>query len=110
MAELLSWRAAEPVADVELHAYNAAFYELGLRWHWDAETFRRLQSIPLRRDRVRIYLETHQSHLLKAYDAEFLADAIESKRSQFQKEMRESGLNCRPHFNWVNARMNELGH
>ena len=28
--------------DRELNAYNAAFYELGLRWHWDRSEERRV--------------------------------------------------------------------
>ena len=30
--------------DVERNAYNAAFYELGLRWHWDSDTYDQLLS------------------------------------------------------------------
>ena len=29
-------------ADIERSAYNAAFYELGLRWYWDDATYERL--------------------------------------------------------------------
>ena len=65
----------------ELDAYNAAFYELGLRWHWDAATYQALQS---RHEdgatRVRHYLETQQPHLLRAYDPEFLVEMIEQKK------------------------------
>ena len=25
--------------ETERNAYNAAFYELGLRWHWDRQTY-----------------------------------------------------------------------
>jgi hypothetical protein len=27
---------AADAAEMHLHAYNAPFYELGLRWYWDA--------------------------------------------------------------------------
>ncbi|MDB5764166.1 MAG: hypothetical protein JWQ21_3161, partial [Herminiimonas sp.] len=33
-------RPADAAEDIDLNAYNAAFYELGLRWHWDADTYR----------------------------------------------------------------------
>ena len=60
------------------NACNAAFHELGLGWCWDA-------SFPLPctgataadlRPCLRDYLAQHQPHMLKAYDADFLADAI----------------------------------
>ena len=53
--------------DRELNAYNAAFYELGLRWHWDSATYEALLSLggdgPTR---VRHYLQTQQPQLLRA--------------------------------------------
>jgi hypothetical protein len=36
---------------------------------------------------VRSYLVAHQPHLLRAYDAEFLVNAIETKRRQFSRAM-----------------------
>jgi hypothetical protein len=63
--------------ELERNAYNAAFYELGLRWHWDSETYAELQRLgPQPAQRIRHYLQTRHPHLLKAYDAEFLAEAI----------------------------------
>ena len=63
--------------ELERHAYNAAFHELGLRWFWDSDLYEQLmQRSADAGQRVRFYLETHQPHLLKAYDADFLASAI----------------------------------
>lgn len=70
----------DPRGDAELlrNACNAAFHELGLDWYWDAG--QPLPGAGTGRDGmlacVRDYLTTHQSHMLKAYDAGFLADAI----------------------------------
>ena len=44
--------------EMERNAYNAAFYELGLRWHWDSATWAALQCRGA--DCVRHYLETEQ--------------------------------------------------
>ncbi|MFI5446393.1 hypothetical protein [Polaromonas sp. UC242_47] len=63
-------------AEAHRHAYNAAFEELGLTWYWDAATYARLQAHG--RNAVRVYLETEQAHLLRAYEADFLIDAIEA--------------------------------
>lgn len=84
-------------------AYNAAFYELGLRWHWDRETYAAL----LRHSddpqaRIRHYVETRHPHLLKAYDAEFLAAAI-----------HERALRYKPcghrRFDWAQAAAYDVG-
>ena len=66
--------------ELDRHAFNAAFHELGLRWHWDADTYERL----CQRDSdigavTRHYLRDAQAPLLRAYDEAFLADAIVSR-------------------------------
>jgi hypothetical protein len=62
-------------SEAHRHAYNTAFNELDLDWYWDAETFARLR--PYGRAGVRAYVETARPHLLRAYDVDFLVDAIE---------------------------------
>ena len=87
---LLSQTAAGQAAEAHRHAYNAAFEELGLTWYWDAATYARLQAHG--RDGVRVYLETEQSHLLRAYEAGFLVDAIETTQAR-----RYAGMNRQVH-------------
>lgn len=82
---LLSQPASTPASEARRHAYNAAFEELGLTWHWDAATYARLQAHG--RDGVRIYLETEQAHLLRAYEAGFLVNAIETIQQRCLGEM-----------------------
>lgn len=62
------------------HAYNSAFDELGLTWHWDAATYDRLKAQG--RNGVRRYLEAEQPHLLRAYEADFLVDAVETAKAR----------------------------
>lgn len=76
----LNHPVASPASEVDRNAYNAAFEALSLSWHWDAATFARLQIHG--RDRVRAYLETEQPHLLRAYDADFLVNAVETVKSR----------------------------
>lgn len=72
---------ADP-AEAQRLAYNAAFEELGLNWEWDAATY---ASLPQARgDCVRAYLEREQPHLLRAYDADFLVNAVECTRQRRQ--------------------------
>ena len=74
------------------HAYNAAFDELGLPWHWDSATYSRLQAHG--RDGVRAYLEAEQAHLLRAYEADFLVNAIETAKTRLHAGM--TGSRARP--------------
>jgi len=73
--------------EIERNAYNVAFCELGLEWYWDAKTYAELRAAAQQTCHVRSYLEAHQPHLLRAYDAEFLVNAIETKRQQFIRTM-----------------------
>ncbi|MDO9359407.1 MAG: hypothetical protein Q7T70_10495 [Polaromonas sp.] len=82
---LISPSTAVQASEARRHAYNAAFEELGLTWHWDAATYARLQAHGC--DGVRVYLETEQAHLLRAYEAGFLVDAIETIQKRCFAEM-----------------------
>lgn len=84
------FRQPEVDHDDAIHrdAFNAAFRELGLNWRWGNETYRNLLNESAERERVRTYVETHQSHLLKAYDAEFLVNAILAAKAKWYEAMR----------------------
>jgi hypothetical protein len=92
----------DPATESERNAYNAAFYALGLRWHWDPDTFLALQAYADPCERIRRYLETQHPHLLRAYDPEFLASAIETRKTGCQ-------IAANGYFNWAEARAAELG-
>jgi hypothetical protein len=98
--------------DRELNAYNAAFYDLGLRWHWDSATYEALLSMGGDgATRLRHYLQTQQPHLLRAYDADFLVAMIEQKAAvQRAAADAAQGDNPAPRFfDWAQARGCELG-
>jgi hypothetical protein len=77
-------RTAAPELELERSAYNAAFYELGLGWHWSPDTFESLQAEADPCERIRSYMQQQHPHLLRAYDPEFLAQAIEARRATLQ--------------------------
>ena len=74
-------------AETERNSYNLAFCELDLEWYWDANTYAGLQVVSEKQSRVQAYLEAHRPHLLRAYDADFLTNAIETVRSRFGQTM-----------------------
>jgi hypothetical protein len=73
--------------ETETHrqAYNAAFDELGLNWHWDPVTYACLPAPG--REGLRRYLEQEHAHLLRAYEAEFLVNAIETAKARCYQVM-----------------------
>src|SRR5438477_8258145 len=96
--------------EMERNAYNAAFYELGFRWHWDRNTYEALLSRGhSAEDRISHYLETQQPHLLRAYDAEFLVEMIQAKKAEFRQRRADSGVMAPGHFDWSQMLGAELG-
>ena len=91
-------------AQIEHSAYNAAFYELGLRWHWDEATYDRLAQVRCERSRLQHYLETAQPHLLRAYDAEFLTDAILQAKERSQRALAQCATGSVHRFDWTCTR------
>jgi hypothetical protein len=72
--------------ELDRNAWNVAFSELGLCWHWDEATYSELQAISTEADRLRTYVRTRHEHLLKAYDADFLVDAIRTTKMRCVEE------------------------
>ena len=101
--------AADTAHDLHRNAYNAAFYELGLGWHWDARTFKGLQPLGCEVERVKTYMEAHQSHLLRAYDPRFLATAIETTKSRCFDAMLESGAIMAGQTDWAALHSRQIG-
>ena len=97
--------------DLQRNAYNAAFYELGLGWHWDANTFDGLLQLECKTERVQRYMRSHQAHLLKAYDANFMANAIETTKSRYLDHMLTAGAsNAQQHnTNWEALHSRQIG-
>ena len=79
--------ASDESSETDRNAYNIAFCELGLEWHWDANTYNELRTVAKQKEPVRTYLESQHPHLLRAYDVDFLVNAIDGKRKQFNQMM-----------------------
>jgi hypothetical protein len=77
--------------DAHLSAYNAAFSDLGLRFRWDRDTLNALNEFNSESARITAYIERHHAHLHKAYDAEFLAQLILRKKTQYFSEFASLG-------------------
>jgi hypothetical protein len=85
MRRTATQRTDDPTPDAvlaEIHAYNEAFMELELPWHWDVATYRSLQRETADQDCIGAYVERHHPHLLKSYDRDFLRDLILSTKAR----------------------------
>jgi hypothetical protein len=82
--------AGADYAEAHRKAYNAAFSMLGLRWQWDADTYRELLRIPEEMERIGTYLATQQANLLTAYGKEFLSGLIYAAKQRCQDAVIES--------------------
>lgn len=67
-------RESAPSLDVD--AFNAAFDDLELDWHWDQATAASLAAQRGERECVLAYLHAHRPHLLHVYEAAALVDLI----------------------------------
>jgi hypothetical protein len=77
--------------DAHLSAYNAAFSDLGLRFRWDQATLDVLKEFTSEAARITAYIERFHTHLHRAYDAEFLAQMILSKKTRYYSEFAATG-------------------
>ena len=100
-----------PAADSEIDraAFNGAFYELGLRWHWDSRTYERLAGQACERSRLQSYLQAEQAPLLRAYDADFLTDAILQAKQRRRLALAACSTSGTPHFERPPVRCDEIG-
>jgi hypothetical protein len=65
------------------NAYNRAFAEMEIGWHWDARTY--LELLADGGQPVRAFVERHRPHLLRAYGIDCLVNAIETTRRDLRR-------------------------
>lgn len=94
-------------ASVQRNAWNAAFHELGLSWFWDAGCH--LPGAGDERTCVRDYLTQYQPHLLAAYDADFLVDAILAAKERCAAQLGAAGCNPAAAIDWRELQQRQIG-
>jgi len=96
-------------SEIDRAAYNVAFFELGLRWHWDSSTYEGLVAHDCERRRLQTYLQAEQAHLLRAYDADFLTDAILCAKQRCRQALAACAPHALPRFDGAASRWAEVG-
>ncbi|WP_126454666.1 HAD family hydrolase [Sulfuriflexus mobilis] len=72
-------------------AFNLAFAEAGLDWHWSVELYEKLLSVTGGKERIRYYLENFNTDFtLPENDVEFIAGLHQSKTAHYTA-MLEAG-------------------
>jgi hypothetical protein len=74
----------------QLCAYNNAFEELDLMFRWDVRTYHGLASADSDYAKIAQYIESHCPHLLKAYSADFLCQAIVDRKNAVLEACRSN--------------------
>lgn len=101
---LPNYTAIDLTSETCRHAYNGAFEELGLNWNWDAATFARIHAQG--QHGVRAYLEAEQSHLLRAYEVDFLLGAIETAKDCCYASIARCRERPTPSLSWTHQSRN----
>ena len=101
-------RMQYPHDEMERNAYNAAFYELGFRWHWDRDTYSRLVRISATPEERLQLLPGNAA----GASAEGLRRGIPGARDPGEEDRAPPARNRADgvgHFDWTQARGCELG-
>jgi hypothetical protein len=101
--------ANSSIAEIHRNAYNAAFHELGLSWHWDSGYYRHDGCAEEERARLHSYLAEHQAHLLSAYDADFLVEAIQAAKARCLEKLSAPGRDPAAFIDWREIQQRQAG-
>lgn len=81
-------------SELQREAFNRAFDEAGLRWHWDRETYRELLGVAGGQNRIRHYASSGDGGW--TLDESTVVELHARKSELFVNAMRSSRLEARP--------------
>lgn len=73
-------------------AFNRAFSEAGLPWHWSPETYRGLLAVTGGKERLRAYIEAHAPQWLERADFDAWLAQLHGRKSAIYSELVIAGL------------------
>jgi HAD superfamily hydrolase (TIGR01509 family) len=82
---------AETEHDGHRVAFNRAFAEAGLRWHWDTETYRRLLATTGGKERITRWWHEVQPHDAEAPDAPSIVRALHARKTTHYERLVQQG-------------------
>ncbi|MCB1985657.1 MAG: HAD family hydrolase [Burkholderiales bacterium] len=88
---------ADTEQDGHRPAFNAAFKEFNLSWHWDIPLYGELLQVTGGKERIRFYIEKYMPKELSRNNLdEWIADLHKTKTRHFKKLMEQGGIPLRP--------------
>ena len=100
MLEALIFDVDGTLADTERDghrpAFNAAFAEAGLPWHWDAALYGELLEVTGGKERIRFFCERHAPEFLRQGDAEARIREIHAAKTRHYVALCAEGIPLRP--------------
>lgn len=91
---------AETERDGHRPAFNRAFAEAGLDWHWDEELYGRLLTVTGGKERIRHFAERHAPEVAARPDFPALVQRLHAAKTRHYVEIVDSGaLPLRPGIN-----------
>ncbi|MBN8475640.1 HAD-IA family hydrolase [Sulfuritalea sp.] len=100
MLEALIFDVDGTLADTERDghrpAFNAAFAEMGLDWHWDAALYGELLEVTGGKERIRFFCERHEPEFLQQADAEVRIRELHAAKTRHYVELCAQGIPLRP--------------
>lgn len=78
-------------------AFNAAFTEAGLPWHWDAALYGELLMVTGGKERIRFFCERHDAEFLQRADADERIKALHAAKTRhYLRLVEEGGIPLQP--------------
>lgn len=78
-------------------AFNAAFKQFNLDWHWDIDLYGELLQVTGGKERIRYYMEKHAPAMLNQSDlTEWIAGLHKTKTKYFESLMETGSIPLRP--------------
>jgi len=78
---------ADTERDGHRPAFNAAFAEAGLDWHWDVDLYGQLLTVTGGKERMRFYAEQHDPTFLQQADADTRIKALHAAKTKHYLEL-----------------------
>ena len=78
-------------------AFNRAFEEAGLSWHWDIETYGALLRVPGGKERIRLFIKEYQADFSAPGELSvYIRELHESKTRHFVALLQSGAIQLRP--------------
>jgi HAD superfamily hydrolase (TIGR01509 family) len=100
MLEALIFDVDGTLADTERDghrpAFNAAFAEAGLPWHWDAALYGELLEVTGGKERIRFFCQRHEPEFLQLADVDSRIKELHAAKTRHYVELCKRGIPLRP--------------